>query len=119
MTDIPDHLVGGRVEHVMQGDGQFDHTEARAEMATGHRNGVDQLLAQLFGELRQISLGQLAKVGREAYLVQQGRTIATPMRIASLGSGSIAFLRQRRDPFWALSKGFAQAGDYRPRPHCY
>ena len=31
VTDIPDQLVIGRVEHRMQGDGQFDHTEPGAK----------------------------------------------------------------------------------------
>jgi hypothetical protein len=35
----------------VQRDGELDHAEAGAEMAAGHRDGVDGLGAQLVGEL--------------------------------------------------------------------
>jgi len=47
MTDVPDQLVIGCVEDIMQGDRQLDHAEAGAEMAAGDRDRVDHLDTQL------------------------------------------------------------------------
>jgi hypothetical protein len=41
MTDVPDQLVIGRVEDIVQGDRQLDYAEAGAEMAAGDRDRVD------------------------------------------------------------------------------
>ncbi len=71
VADIPDQPVVGRVEHVVQRHGQFDHAEPGAEMAAGLGNGVDQLGAQLLGNLRQFVFRQLAQVGRKADAVEQ------------------------------------------------
>ena len=43
VADVPDQLVIGRVEDVMQRDRQLDDAEAGAEMAAGHRDRVDGL----------------------------------------------------------------------------
>ena len=56
MADIPDQPVMRRVEDVVQRHGQLDHAEPRAEMAAGDRDRVDQLGAQLVGDLPQIRL---------------------------------------------------------------
>ena len=62
VADVPDQPVARRVEHPVQGDRQLDHAEAGAEMAAGHRDGVDRLLPQLVGELAQFLLGQVAQI---------------------------------------------------------
>ena len=46
MADVPDQPVVGRVEHVMQRDGQFDHAEPGAELAAGDGDGADGFGAQ-------------------------------------------------------------------------
>ena len=61
MADVPDQAIGRRVEHAVQRDGQLDHAEAGAQMAAGHRDGVDRLLAQLVGELAKLVSGSLRR----------------------------------------------------------
>jgi len=62
VADVPDDAVVRRVEDVMQRGGEFDHAHAGAEMATRDRHGVDQVGAQLIGELAQLRLVELAQV---------------------------------------------------------
>ena len=54
MPDVPDQLVIGGIEDVMQGDRQFDDAKARAEMSAGHRHRTDGLGAQFVGNLLQV-----------------------------------------------------------------
>ena len=42
MADIPDQLVVGRVEDIVQRHGQLDHAEAGAQMPAGHRHDIDR-----------------------------------------------------------------------------
>ena len=42
MTDIPHEAVFRGVEHVVQGYGQFHHTEPCRQVPAGLRNGIDQ-----------------------------------------------------------------------------
>ena len=71
VADIPDDPVARCVEHIVQRGGQFDHAQAGAEMPAGDRDDVDQVGAQLVGELAQLVLLQLAQVFRQVDLVQQ------------------------------------------------
>ncbi len=71
VPDVPDHPVGRRVEHVVQGDGQLDHPQPRAQMAPGDRHGVDGGGAQFVRGLAQLVLAQPAKVGGRPDPVQQ------------------------------------------------
>ncbi len=54
VADVPDQLVVGRVEDVVQRDREFDDAEAGAEMAAGLGDGVDRLGAQFVGQLPQL-----------------------------------------------------------------
>ncbi len=72
VADVPDQDVVRRVEDVVQGRRQLDHAEAGAKVAAGYRYGRDQLLAQLVGELAQVVLLQLAQVGRNRDLIEEG-----------------------------------------------
>ena len=72
MADVPDQPVGRRVEDVVQRDGQLDDAEARAQMAAGHRHGIDGLLPQLVGELPQLLGLQAAQVRGHLHLIEQG-----------------------------------------------
>ena len=54
VADVPDQAVVRGVEDGVEGDGQLDDAEAGAEMAAGHRDGVDHLGAQLVGQLAQL-----------------------------------------------------------------
>ena len=64
MADVPDEPVSGRVEHIVQRDGQLDDAEARAQMAAGDRDRADRLGAQFFGDLGEVALAQRAQIGR-------------------------------------------------------
>ncbi len=71
VADVPDQPVVRRVEHVMQRDRQLDHAEAGAEMAAGHGNGVDRLLAQFVGDLPQLARFEAPEVVRGLDEVEQ------------------------------------------------
>jgi hypothetical protein len=57
VADVPDQPVVAACRRRSGGDGQFDHAQAGAEMAAGHRHGVDHLGAQLVGELAHRAKG--------------------------------------------------------------
>ena len=71
VADVPDQLVVGRVEHIVQRHGELDHAEPGAEMAAGLRHHLDHLLAEFAGELGQLVFGQLTQVGRSADTIEQ------------------------------------------------
>ncbi len=73
MADIEDQLVVRRVEDVMQRHREFDDAEAGAEMAAGHRDGVDHLLAQFVGKLAQIAAIKRAQLFGHGHAIQQRR----------------------------------------------
>src|SRR5882672_691129 len=75
VPDIPDQPVTRRVEDVVQRHGKLDDAEAGAEMAAGDRDRIDQLSAQLVGELPQVFLRQLSQIGGNIDLVEQRRPI--------------------------------------------
>ena len=65
VADVPDQLVAGRVEHIVERHGQLDHAEPGAEVPAGRPNRGDRLGAQLVGQLAQLRGWQPAQVGRE------------------------------------------------------
>ena len=71
MADVPDQFVAGRVEYIMQRDGELDHAKRRSQMPTGHRHCRDDLLAELVGKLRQLIFRQPTEVGWELHRVEQ------------------------------------------------
>ncbi len=73
MADVPHQPVGGRVEHIMDRDGQFDDAQPGAEMAAGGADRADRFLPQFVGELPQVTGCQLAKVGGRVNGVEQRR----------------------------------------------
>ncbi len=73
VADIPDQPVFRRVEDIVQRHRQFDDAKAGAKMAARVRNGIDQLGAQLRGQLRQLAFVKLLQVGRNADLVEKRR----------------------------------------------
>src|SRR5262249_5332987 len=75
MPDIPDQPVVRRVEHIVQSHGQLDDAEPSAEMTARDRDRVDQLGAQLVGDLAQIGFGQAPQIGRYIDPVEQRRPI--------------------------------------------
>ena len=66
VANIPNQLVGRRVEHMMERDGELDHAKARAEMAAGHRDGCNQLLSQLLRQRLQLMVLKGAQIRRRS-----------------------------------------------------
>ena len=62
MTDVPDDLVPRRIEAGEQGDGEFDHAQARPDVAAGLRHHVDQPATHLGGKIRQLIARDSLKV---------------------------------------------------------
>ncbi len=77
VAHVPDEAVARGIEQIVEGDGQLDDAEAGAQVAAGHRDGVDRLLAQLGGELRQILLGKFAQILRCLHPIEEGRLRGT------------------------------------------
>ena len=73
MADIPDQPVVRRVEDMVQGNGELDHAKPSAEMATGDRDRVDQLLPELARQLLQLAVLKRAQIRRSINAVKQGR----------------------------------------------
>jgi len=71
VADVPNQAIIGGVEDVVQRHRQLDHAEASAEMATGHGDGVDGLLAQLVRDLAKLARFELSEVVRGLDLVEQ------------------------------------------------
>ena len=63
VAGVPDDPVARRLEQPVERDRQLDDAERRAEVAAGRGDGRDDRLADLGGELRELGLGQAAKVG--------------------------------------------------------
>ena len=63
VADVPDDLVPGRIELVEQRDAQLDDTEARADVAAGHRDALDEAVADLLGELGELVAAEALQVG--------------------------------------------------------
>ena len=73
VADVPDQAVVRRVEDVVQRDRQLDDAEAGAEMPAGARDRVDEIGAQLVGDLPELALLQRAEVGGRIDRVEQRR----------------------------------------------
>ena len=73
MAHVPDQYVVRCVKDVVQGNGQFDYPQARAQMTAGLGNGINCLGSKLFGQLPQLILRQGARISRIVDGIQQGR----------------------------------------------
>jgi len=72
VASVPDDPVARRLEETMEGDRQLDDAERAAEVPTRGRDGRDDRLADLGGELFELCLGQAAEVGRTAKRGENG-----------------------------------------------
>ena len=57
VADVPDQAVVRRVEHVVQGDGQFDRAQVRRQVAAGLGHRFEQEGAQFLGQRGSCSRG--------------------------------------------------------------
>ncbi len=73
VPDIPDQLVFGGVEDVVQGDGQFNGAQARREMAARHAHRLRQVFPQFLRQCLQLRLFELFDARRIGDLIQQGK----------------------------------------------
>jgi len=73
VADVPDQLVLGRVEHIVQRSGKLDHTEACAEMATGDADRGDQFGAQFVRELSELTVIEAPQIGGERDCIEERR----------------------------------------------
>jgi hypothetical protein len=64
MAHVPDQAVLRGVEHIMEGNRQFDDPESGAEVTARDRDRVDGFLAQLIGELAELAALQATQIGR-------------------------------------------------------
>src|SRR5215210_7090044 len=64
MADVENESVRRSVEHTMQRNRQLHHPQVRPEMPAGFRERLNQNVAHLLGELRQILLPQSFHVRR-------------------------------------------------------
>lgn len=72
MPNVPNEFVGGRIENVMQGHGEFNNAKTRAQMTASDRHGVNHLGAHFVGKLTQIAFRQGAQIRRRRNAVQKG-----------------------------------------------
>jgi hypothetical protein len=64
MPDVPHDLVAGCIERAVEADGELDDAEVRREVPAGDRDRVDDGVADLRCELRQLRGGQGLHVRR-------------------------------------------------------
>ena len=69
---VPDQLVLGRVEHEVQRNGQLDDTQAGPDVPAGDGTGLDQEVAHLLRELRQLLARDLLEAGGKIGAIEQG-----------------------------------------------
>jgi hypothetical protein len=71
VADVPDQLVGRRGEDVVERDVQLHRPQRGPEVAAVGGAGLDDLVAQLRAELREVAHGELLQVGRRVDRVEQ------------------------------------------------
>jgi hypothetical protein len=61
---IPDEAVVGRIKVMMQGDGEFNHTQTRSQMTTISGYGIEYKMPEFIGQFRQLVGCQQTQLGR-------------------------------------------------------
>ena len=85
VAGIPQNRVGGRLEHTVQGQCQLDGAEVAAEMTGVFGDRLHDEVAYLAGEVVQLRVAQLAKVGRLPYLLQGHGDSTLPLLVTHSG----------------------------------
>ena len=78
---VEQDAVVRRVEHPVQGERELDHAEVRAEVAAGAGHLVDQEVADLRGQDRELRCGQLAQVLGPLMLARRPAASGKPRRL--------------------------------------
>src|ERR1700681_2451635 len=73
VADVPDQPVMRRVEDMVQRNRELHDAEAGAQMATGLGYRIDQVMAQLIGDLPKAVRIKIPQVFRDADLVEKRR----------------------------------------------
>jgi hypothetical protein len=73
VAGVEENPVLRRVEDAVQGEGQLDHAEVRAQMTAGARDLRDEEVADLRREHVELLGGQVAQITRGPDRAQQGR----------------------------------------------
>ncbi|MNO80211.1 hypothetical protein D3C76_714080 [compost metagenome] len=81
VADVPHQTVVRGVEDVVQGDGQFDHPEAGAEVPAGLADAVQQVLAQFVSEGDELRLAETAQLDRSIGAVEHWGCRAHPWNL--------------------------------------
>ncbi len=76
MTGVEHDPVHRRVEHAVQSDGELHHAEVGSEVAAGPRHDIDQDVADLGGQHRQLLGAEFLQVLRTTDRLQQGQLSA-------------------------------------------
>ncbi len=71
MADVPENLVGRRVEQAVQGDGQLAGAEVGAEVAADLADRVDDQLTHLLRDSLELVVGELPQVDGRVDRVEQ------------------------------------------------
>ena len=72
MADIPDQSIFWRVKNIMQGDGELNRSQVGAKVSSRLRNRLNQTLAQLCGQRRQVVTRQFSELGWGLNPIKQG-----------------------------------------------
>ena len=71
MAHIPDQTIIGGIEHVMQRNGKFHHTQAGTEMTSGFAHGIEQVGPKFLGQDVQFLRIELTQLFRIIYGIKQ------------------------------------------------
>ena len=80
VAGVPQDHVAGGVEGPVQGQGELDHAQVGAEMAAGGRHRVDDELADLGGQERQLLGAEGTEVGGAVDVFEDHRYVTVPLR---------------------------------------
>jgi len=71
VADVPNKLIVGCIEYIVQRDCELHNTEACAKMPPVNRHIVNNEISQFLTKLNQLRLIELSQVFRAIYLGQQ------------------------------------------------
>ena len=75
MSNIPNQLIVGCVEHIMQRNGQFDHTEACTKVPPVDGYDIDDILTQFIANLLKLVFTEGAEIGGNLDFIEQGSCV--------------------------------------------